>query len=150
MSSTDETDVNILLKSWEILQNLSKSNGETAWKIKSWGVTVWSALMAYAFKENTPEIAFVSILFTIIIFIIEVAVRRIQYNFIQQSIEIEESINSILTKNPDLILPPRGISTNIDTPEIKDIFKLLTPKRFLFWFPYVIMLLASIIYIRIY
>jgi len=56
-----EIQVNILLKSWETLQMLSKSNSESAWNLRAWGLSLWSALIAYAYTSHTPQLITISI-----------------------------------------------------------------------------------------
>ncbi|WP_139433215.1 hypothetical protein [Aeromonas veronii] len=139
-----ENQVNILLKSWETLQMLSKSNSESAWNLRAWGLSLWSALIAYAYTSHTPQLITISIVLLITVFFIELAIRQIQYQFIKKSIEIEHSINSLLVGDR-LTLPSSGISTNISTPSLNDLLKLLTLKRWLIWFPYLLLLSFSIL-----
>ncbi|MFQ1770421.1 hypothetical protein ACK37C_06405 [Aeromonas veronii] len=138
-----ETQVNILLKSWETLQMLAKSNGESAWNLRAWGLSVWSALIAYAYTSKTPELINISIVLLVSVFLIELAIRQIQYQFITKSIRIEKTINSLLIGDA-LELPENGISTNIDTPSIQELIKLLALKRWLIWFPYALILFFTI------
>lgn len=43
----------ILLKSWEVVQNIAKYNCEISWKIRMWGLSIWAALISYSFSEKT-------------------------------------------------------------------------------------------------
>ena len=138
----NESQLEILIKAWETMQALAKGNGETAWRVRAWGVSLWSALMAYAYKHHSPEIIYVAILALAILFFIEAAVKQLQYKFIQRSIEIESSLKSIL-EGGEFELPDNGISTNIDVPNLTDFFGLFQLKRWIFWFPYLLLVLFS-------
>ena len=133
----------ILLKGWEVHQSLAKGMGESAWHVRAWGVSVWSALVAYSFTSSKPEVAIVAIVLLFSVFIVELAIRQIQYQYIAKSVAIEASINSILVGD-DPSLPEGGISTNILTPEISTLLELLTLKRWLIWLPYLLLLFCSI------
>lgn len=149
MNQQRQNEINILLKSWETLQLLAKGNGESAWKIKSWGITVWGALVAYSFKEHDIGITYISILVLAVTLIIELSIRCIQYKYIARSIEIEISLNDILVGD-DPRLPEKGVSTNLDIPELKDLINLFSLKRWLIWFPYLILFIASFALIKIF
>ena len=137
-----QESLQVLLKSWETFQALIKSQGEIAWKVRIWGVSVWSALLAYSFKETLPHIVLVAVIEIAVVFLVELAVRQIQYKYIDKSIEIEHVLNSLLVGD-EMQLPSRGISTNIDTPNLADLVDLLRLKRWLVWLPYLLLLLFS-------
>lgn len=132
--------IQILIKGWETLQSLAKANADSAWNLRAWGISVWSALVAYAYTSQKHEVVFVAIVTLISVFLVELAIRQIQYQYIKKSIAIERSINAILVgETPHL--PEGGISTNIETPDWRDLMDLFRLKRWLIWLPY--LLLAS-------
>lgn len=141
---TNETQLTILIKAWETMQAIAKGNGETAWRIRAWGVSVWSALMAYAYKQHSIEIIYIAIVALVVLFFVEAAVKQLQYKFIQRSMDIELSLKSLL-EGGDLQLPDNGISTNIGVPDIADLAALFQLKRWIFWFPYLLLLIFSAI-----
>lgn len=143
----NERQVDILLKAWETMQGLAKGNAETAWRVRAWGVSLWAALMAYAYKNQAPEIIYLAIISLIVLFFIEASVKQIQYKFIQRALDIEDSLNSIL-ENGDLQLPDHGVSTNLKTPDIVDFIALFQLKRWIFWFPYAILVIFSMLAIK--
>lgn len=145
-ASRDDT-TQILIKGWETLQSLAKSNGESAWNLRAWGISVWSALLAYAYTSTKGEIVVVAIVTLLAVFLIELAIRQIQYQYIEKSLAIEKSINSVLVGEEPSI-PDGGISTNIDTPTIRGLFKLLILKRWLIWFPYLLLTVFSLIALK--
>ena len=148
MSSTGNDDTTqILIKGWETVQSLAKGNGESAWRLRAWGISVWAALIAYSYTSRKPEIIILAVVTLVAVLLIELAIRQIQYQYIAKSIEIEKSINSILVGDEPSI-PECGISTNIDTPSLLDFFKLLTVKRWLIWFPYILLIVFSLIALR--
>ncbi|MCD1647643.1 hypothetical protein [Marinobacter adhaerens] len=142
MNTSDQ--ISLLTKSWEVIQNLAKSNGELAWKVRVWGLGIWAALIAYSFKEHDQSIVLVAIFQLIIIFFIELSARQIQYKFIERSLEIERMLNDLLVGS-EVNIPAGGISTQIDTPTIIDLIYLLKLKRWLIWLPYASLLVASYI-----
>jgi len=144
-SKADTTQ--ILIKGWETLQSLAKANGESAWNLRAWGISVWSALFAYAYTSNKGEIVIVAIVTLFAVFLIELAIRQIQYQYIEKSLDIEKSINSILVGEEPSI-PEGGISTNIETPTMYGFFKLLAAKRWLIWFPYLLLIAFSFISLK--
>ncbi len=143
----NESQLEILIKAWETMQALAKGNGETAWRIRAWGVSVWSALMTYAYKHHSPEIIYIAIITLAVLFLIEAAVKQLQYKFIQRSIEIEFSLKSIL-EGGEFMLPDNGISTNIEIPNLKDFIDLFQLKRWIFWFPYSCLAIFSYLAMR--
>lgn len=142
-SSTNIEKAEILLKGWETFQSLAKSNSESAWNLRAWGISVWSALIAYSYTSNKGEIIVIAIITLVAVFLIELAIRQIQYKYIEKSISIECSINDLLVGDAPR-LPPGGISTNIDTPTILDLLSLFHSKRWLIWLPYLILFVFSI------
>ncbi|MFW9331739.1 hypothetical protein ACN6AX_00720 [Paenibacillus polymyxa] len=139
-----ENRINVLIKAWETYQNLSKGFAENSWKIRTTGIGFWAAIMAYGYKNNDSTVFIFAILIMIMFFFLEAGMRRLQNKYIQKSIEIEKTINDYLVGD-ELILPNDGISTNISNPTLKDFFKLLKLKRWMFWFPYLILIITSVI-----
>ena len=137
-TADDNEVLSILIKGWETIQSLAKSNADAAWNLRAWGISVWSALVAYAYTSQKHEVIFVALMTLIAVFFVELAVRQIQYKYIEKSIQIENSINAILLGELPQI-PAGGISTNIETPNIVDLIKLLSLKRWLIWFPYLLL-----------
>lgn len=74
--------------------------------------------------------------------------RRLQNKYISKSIEVEKSINDFLV-GADPKLPSEGISTNIEIPSLSEFCDLLNIKRWMFWLPYLITLIISIVLIYI-
>lgn len=139
----------IVIKAWETFQSLARLNGEMAWKVRIWGISIWCALIAYGFKEQQQFIAFIALLEIVVIFLIEIGIRQVQYQYIEKSIEIESTLNSLLVGD-EMELPERGISTNIDTPTYGDLLALLKIKRWLIWLPYVLLFLFTLIAFDLY
>ncbi|MET3697011.1 hypothetical protein SAMN05877753_101411 [Bacillus oleivorans] len=140
----NENRVNILIKAWETYQNLSKGFSENSWKIRTTGIGFWAATVAYGYKNNDNNIYVFSILIILMFFILEAGMRQLQYKYIDRSIEIEKTINDYLVGD-DLILPNEGISTNVSTPTTTDFFLLFRLRRWRFWFPYLILICASVL-----
>lgn len=130
----------VLSKVYDKCQDLARSNAESAWSIRSWGVAVWAAMIAYGFDKYRPEIVVAAGGVLLCVFFIELAVRQIQYAFIARALEIERTFNDVLVGSSSPVLPSSGASTNIDTPKLKDMFALLAPRRWLIWLPYLLLL----------
>lgn len=141
------THKDILLKSWELVQNLISSYGILSNKIQLWGLGGWAILIFYSYKEKDIVIAIFAIFIIIILILIEARIKQMEYAYIEKSLEIEKVLNDILVEDPSPILPDRGISTNIDTPSFKDFKKLFIPKRWLFWGPYIGVFIITILLI---
>lgn len=133
----------ILLKAWELTQSIAKNNAETAWKVRMWGITIWGALLSYAYTNNSHSVIVISFLILFPIFIFECGIRIIEYKMISFSHEIENSLNTLL-EGSDLHLPDEGIKINITETSIVDLKKILTLKRWLIWGPYVCLALVSL------
>lgn len=133
----------ILLKAWELIQSIAKNNAETAWKVRMWGITIWGALLSYAYTNNSHSVIVISFLILFPIFIFECGIRVIEYKMISFSHEIENSLNTLLVGS-DLHLPDEGIKINITETSIVDLKKILTLKRWLIWGPYVCLALVSL------
>lgn len=132
----------ILLKAWELTQSIAKNNAETAWKVRMWGITIWAALLSFAFTNHNATISLVSIIVLLPILIFECGIRIIEYKMIERSHEIESSLNTFLEKS-ELILPDEGIKINITETSLKDFGDILIFKRWLIWGPYVSLALIS-------
>ena len=144
MASDNDSSVQILLKAWETHQSLARSSGDAAWKLRTWAITVWSGLVAFAYTSKSVQIVVVAMFVLAVAGIIELAWRQIQYSYIARSIEIEASLNDALVGE----LPRRpamGVSTNIATPNLQDLKKLLTMARWLIWFPYLVLEALSLV-----
>lgn len=139
--TVSDLQFSILSKAYETCQALARSNAETAWKVRSWGIGIWAALMAYGYQNQSREIVWLSFVALFCIFVVELAIRQIEYAFIARALEIEDSFGDLLIGSPNPRLPSYGASTNIQTPSVKGLLSLLSVKRWLVWFPY--LLLAS-------
>lgn len=138
-----DKQIDILKSSWEMYQNLAKGFAENCWKIKTVGIGFWSAIISYGYKNNNILMFYFSIFIVIIFFLMESGMRRLQYKYISKSIQVEKTINDFLV-GAEPILPEDGISTNIDVPSIKDFLNLLRLRRWMFWSPYLSLLIISI------
>lgn len=143
-----DKQIDILTSAWEMYQNLSKGFAENCWKIKSIGIGFWSAIIGYGYKENDNLMFYFSILIIVLFFFMESGMRRLQYKYISKSIEVEKSINDFLV-GAEMKLPSKGISTNIAIPSLRDFGNLLRLKRWMFWSPYLILLITSVFFIII-
>lgn len=137
----------ILLKSWEIVQNIAKYNCEISWKIRMWGLSIWAALISFSFSEKNIYISILSIVVIIFIFIYESGQRIIEYKMIELSHDIEKSLNNILTNQKKYYLPNNGVKTNISEYTLKDIKIIFSKNRWLIWLPYITLLITNLIQI---
>ncbi len=144
--SSDQLQV--LTKAYETCQDLAKSNAEACWSVRSWGLGIWAALVAYAFDKDTPAIMVVAGIVLVFIFFMELAIRQVQYAFIRRALEIEDSLNDVLVGG-SVRLPASGVSTNIETPTLGDLGRLLSVKRWLVWFPYLMLAFSTYIAFRV-
>ncbi|CAM2999907.1 hypothetical protein [Vibrio mytili] len=141
----DESSIkDVLLKSWELTQNIAKNNAETAWKVRMWGVAIWSALIAYAFKNNSCEIVLLSGFILMPIAWFEFGIRTVEYKLISRSHEIENSINSLFLGG-EFVPPTEGVKIKIDPPSLSDYLLLFDKRRWLVWGPYLALFISSIL-----
>ncbi|UBU62560.1 hypothetical protein LDB30_00770 [Acidithiobacillus ferrooxidans] len=139
----------VLLEGWGKVQDLSISLDESAWRIRGWGFTTWSALVAYSVTSNNRSIALVSIILALSIFFVELGIRQVQYSFIRKSFDIEDCINKVLAGQVTII-SKNIISTKIETPDLTSFFEFIAVRRWLTWIPYLLILLTSLfIYVSI-
>lgn len=138
----DNSRKDVLLKCWELTQSVAKNNAETAWKVRMWGVAIWSALIAYAFENNSYAIVLLSVFALIPIAWFEFGIRTVEYKLIARSHEIESSINSLFLGG-DFIPPSEGVKIKIDPPSLSDYLSLFDKKRWLVWGPYLALLVSS-------
>jgi hypothetical protein len=143
-----QQDLQIVLKVWEMCHGIAKSSGETAWSVRSWGVSIWSALIAYAFTAKIPALTWVAFVVLMSLLVIEIAIRQIQYSYIKRSLELEDALNDVLAGSEMRIID-HGASTNIDTPTFRDFLELLKIKRWLIWFPYLLLALFTFFAMKI-
>lgn len=144
MSKLDAQELNIILTAWNRYQDLIKGFGDSCWKIKSVAIGFWTTAIAYAYKADDIIISLFSILIIVLFFYLESGMKRLQYKYIEKSVEIENTINNYLADD-ESSFPQNGISTDIETPSFKDFIDLLKPKRWMFWMPYLILIIISIL-----
>ncbi|MCY8098847.1 hypothetical protein [Bacillus haynesii] len=143
----NENKINVLIKAWETYQNLAKGFGENAWKIRVAGFGFWSAIMGYGYKNSDNKVYLFSLIIVVLFLFLEAGMRQLQYKYINKSINIEKSINDFLLDD-NVRFPTNGISTNISTPSINDFFNLFRFKRWLFWLPYIVLLIVTALFIN--
>ncbi|GIO56903.1 hypothetical protein [Paenibacillus cineris] len=135
--------IQVLVKAWESFQNLSKGFGENAWKVRTMGIGFWAAIIAYGYKNKNGSMYLIALMIILIFLLLEAGMRILQNKYIEKSIEMERSINDYLV-GAEIQIPKDGISTNVLTPTVVDLLKLFQPKRWMFWLPYLLLVLASI------
>lgn len=143
----NDNKINVLIKAWETYQNLAKGFGENAWKIRATGIGFWSAIMGYGYKNGDNKVYLFSLVIVFLFLFLEAGMKQFQYKYISKSISIEKSINDFLLDD-NVKLPTNGISTNVATPSIKDFLNLFRLKRWLFWLPYLALLIVTFLFIN--
>ncbi|MFK3840793.1 hypothetical protein [Serratia sp. NPDC087055] len=138
MTNENKERKDVLLKAWELTQSIAKNNSESAWKVRMWGIAIWSALVSYAYQKNEPVIVLIAIFVLAPTLIIELLIRVIEYKMIRRSHEIENSINCILLED-DFVPPENGIRIDISETKLSDLVKLISINRLLIWSPYLVL-----------
>jgi len=141
--TNDDNKVNVLIKAWETYQNLSKGFGENSWKIRTVCIGFWSAIIAYGYQNGDKKVYIFSLLIIIMFLILDIGIKQLQDKYIERSIEIEKTINDYLVGD-EMLLPNNGISTNVSDPKLRDFVMLFRLKRWRFWYPYLILVIASL------
>ncbi|HDR1495536.1 TPA: hypothetical protein QB431_002100, partial [Pasteurella multocida] len=139
-----ENNKDILIKAWETVQNISQNNDKTAWNIRMWGISIWSALIAFGFQHCNVSIILYDIFIILLVFIFEVNIRIIQYKMIQKSHNIENMLNQVLCGD-SLHISEEGIRTDISKTSFSDIQIILNCQRFSVWGPYIILFIVNLI-----
>ncbi|TQR14750.1 hypothetical protein [Psychrobacillus soli] len=143
----NEDKINVLIKAWETYQNLAKGFGENAWKIRAIGIGFWSAIMGYGYKNDDSKVYLFSLIIVVLFLFLETGMKQLQYKYINKSINIEKSINDFLLGD-NVKFPTNGISTNIATPSIIDFLNMFRLKRWMFWLPYLVLLIVTFLFIN--
>ena len=139
----NENSIQVLIKAWETFQNLSKGFGENSWKIRSMGIGFWAAIIAYGYKNENESMYYIALMIVLIFMLLEAGMRVLQQKYIEKSIEMEKSINDYLV-GAEIQIPDDGISTNVITPSVIDLLMLLKFKRWMFWLPYLLLIIVSL------
>jgi hypothetical protein len=136
--------IDIILKAWTTYQELIRGFGENCWKIRTFFYTASFGVIAAAFTTNVTPLYWAVPPICVAFFSLELGYRRLQEQYISKTLEIERTINDILVGQETPVLPDGGISTGLDTPRLRDVLQFLKPKRYLFWFSYLIVFLIAL------
>jgi len=131
-----EHQIVVLQKNWELIQDIIKNLGEKSLKLKAWSLTIWWAVISYAFTVKQPILVMYLVFFLIIVFLIDATQRITEEKFLLRSNEIEKGLTALTLGDKSSTLG-LIISTNVEIPNLRDFGKLLSMKRFAFWFPYI-------------
>ncbi|MCT4621577.1 MAG: hypothetical protein N4A62_19590 [Marinisporobacter sp.] len=140
--------IDVLVSAWKMYQNLAKGLGDNCWKIRTAGIGFWATIIGYGYKNNDNIVYGFSLIILFMFFILEAGTKRIQYKYIEKSIAIEKSINDFLVGEEEILLPNDGITTSIDIPNVKDFVNLFKIRRILFWFPYVMLTVITLVIVH--
>ncbi|MBN5049565.1 hypothetical protein JY456_04325 [Stenotrophomonas maltophilia] len=141
--NTPRDSIDVVIKAYESNQALARFNGESASRSQSWGVAVWSALIAFSVSNAEQLILHAALVVLLIVFIVDMGYRRVQYAFIAKSIELERVINKYLLSG-EVDLSADLFTTVVKVPKVSSATEQLELKRWLFWLPYLILLFANI------
>ncbi|WP_278399951.1 hypothetical protein [Stutzerimonas kunmingensis] len=139
-----ENHKDIALKAWEVYQGLAKGMGESAWKIRAVYFATSAALIAYTYNSSSPILYLLASVLCVLFFVLESGYRRLQDQYIEKSIAIERTLNDFIA-NDDRPEFPESIGTDVDTPRVTDLLKLLALKRIIFWLPYFVLFLLTLV-----
>ena len=140
----NEKNKDIALKAWEVYQILSKEMGESAWKIRSVYFATSAGIIAYTYNSSSSLLYLLANIVCIFFFLLESGYRRLQDQYIEKSIAIERTLNYFIAdeRHPRF---PESIGTDVNTPNFGDSVKLLALKRIIFWLPYLVMFVFTLI-----
>ena len=134
----------VVLKAWEVFQDLAQGQGESCWKIRSVFYTASSALIAYGFVHNEPLLYGGVIPLAALFFILEAGYKQVQNQYIAKSLAIEQTLNDLLVGEEEPFLPVAGISTSISTPTFRKCFRIWRGNM-LFWSPYLLIPVVALL-----
>lgn len=138
-----EQQISLLVKNWDMIHDIIKNYGERTWKLRSWAVTVWWAVIGYTVTSKQPQLLLYLLVFIIIVFLTEVPWRLIEERFLIRANNIEKLLTRFAVGDEEAS-NEYIISTNIDIPGLQDVKLLLTPKRLTFWGPYAALFILTI------
>lgn len=141
---SSERTTTIVLKAWETYQGLIKGFGENCWKIRSVFYTVSFGLVAAGFSVREKLLYLLASCLAVAFLFLEGGYRRLQQKYIAKAVQMERTINAILAGESEPYIPDEGVSTDVDTPTLLDLARLLQPKRYLFWLSYAAMLVLGV------
>jgi len=137
--------IDLILKAWETYLSLAKGMGDHCWKIRSVFLSLAAGLLAYSYSSNTPFLYLLVSMLSVIFLIFESGYRRLEHQYFEKAQQIEITLNDILSDEAEPRIPPGGISTGVDTPDLSALFGLMKIKRIMFWLPYSLLFVAPII-----
>ncbi len=138
-------DKEIVLKTWEMYQGLAQGMDDTCWKIRSLCYTSSSALIAYGFVHSVTLPYVLVTALSIAFFMLEAGYKDIQDQYIRKSLAVERTLNDLLVNESEPFIPEGGISTSIAKPSLWRYRNQLRMRKALFWSPYVVVLVTSLI-----
>lgn len=141
---TDRT-VNIALAAWNQYQALAQNASSTIWKIRAAFYAVSVALFATGYSSGDAFTYLCVPVVAVLFLLLEAGYKRLEIQYIRKSLDIERTLTDLLVDEPTPYLPAEGIGTSLSTPTLRDLGVLFTFKRFLFWFPYAVVGVASIV-----
>lgn len=143
MSGIDKK-VDIVLRAWGQMQEIAASCDKSATRVRVFGFSTWSALVAYGYTEDDAFIFVISVALLCAALIGEMWFRLIQYSFISRSFEVEKALDFYMADD-EISFMNVNISTHIATPTRARFFSMLGVRRWAIWVPYVIAIGVSAI-----
>jgi hypothetical protein len=135
MSSDDNPRQELLLKNWELVQDIIKTLGDRSWQVKAWGVTVWWAVLGYAVSADKPLLLWYLLVFIGIVLSIDITVRLTEEKFFEHTKAIEGALTAIAVGDTQS-RAAQPIGTSVSRPQLRDLPNLFSFRRVGFWFPY--------------
>jgi hypothetical protein len=140
---SDDPKKEIVLKAWETYQRLIASLGEACWKIRSVFYTASFGLIAASFSSDLRALYLLIPLLSVLFCFLEAGYQQIQEQYIDKTIEIEQTINDLLAGEATPHFPDEGVRTSLRKLTLKDLFRLFRPKKYLFWLSYLAVIFIS-------
>ena len=89
-----QTKYDILLKEWEYLENKILKFDSIVFSIRGWAVSVYSACLIFAAKDNEPAIMILCIIPLLVFWATDALQKAFQRKFITRKQTIEDYLNS--------------------------------------------------------
>lgn len=146
MISDDEKikiEKDIYLKAWDIYQARVSWHGEIRWRILIIGVASSTSLISYGYIQSLPGLYLISAMAGLICMYIDSLHYRIQWFYIQRSIDTEHALRDIVLEKENPHVPREVVDTEPKLADAPSLWQLCRTNRSMFWFPYLIIVLGS-------
>ncbi|NOZ90740.1 MAG: hypothetical protein GXO60_05605 [Epsilonproteobacteria bacterium] len=93
MKELTDREFQVLLKEFELLNSIIKDLDTRIFQIKSWSISIFSAIIGLSILNNKPILLFIPLITSLLFWVIEGLYKMYQKIFIERLLEIENFFN---------------------------------------------------------